>query len=511
MINNKYNVSVIVPVYNASNYLDDCIKSIINQTYGFKKIELVLVNDGSIDNSLEICKKYASKYNNIKIIDKENSGVSDTRNTGFKESTGKYIMFLDSDDLINKHSIKCLTHLLDKNSDYGFAISRVRMFEKTNNWHYMDYRFKDGKNYVDIDKDITYSQYHSTGILLRRSIIEDIKFDGNIKYGEDMKFMTQVLLKSNLFGKDKKSILYYRKRNTDDSAVQRQQNDRSYYITTLDKSFNFIFDEVQKKYGCITKYFQYYILNSLVERFDIEYNDVLNEKDFKKYISMFKSFISKMDDDVIMMQRRVGLNVKYYLLKLKHGDKYKIDVEYKNQKVYFNDKKYDFKVSEFVKILKIENNENKLRFYISMNDYLFNDKINTYVNGNKINMKKSSNKELKQFKYRDIEFKTYYEDKVYMFDIDLDNDKVIQFKIDNKSIPYSLYKDFSFFNYNKRYLRVKNKLIYFSKYNIVIDNKLAILKSSIYKGINILSLIRRSDYYTISVNNGKPKKVLKKI
>ena len=113
----KYNVSIIVPVYNTEDYLDDCIKSIINQSYGFENIELVLVNDGSKDRSLEICNKYKEKYSNIKVITKENSGVSDTRNLGFKESTGKYIMFLDADDLINKDSIKYLSKFLDENKN----------------------------------------------------------------------------------------------------------------------------------------------------------------------------------------------------------------------------------------------------------------------------------------------------------------------------------------------------------------------------------------------------------
>ena len=205
----KYKVSIIVPVYNASDYLDDCILSVINQSYGFKNIELVLVNDGSKDNSLEICRNYASKYENIKVIDKVNSGVSETRNLGFKESTGNYIMFLDSDDLISKDSIKYLSRFLDSNGNVDFVISRVRMFEKINKWHYMDYRFKDDNKFIDINRDITYCQYHSTGILLRRSIINDISFDKNIKYGEDMKYMTQVLLKNGVFGKEKRSILIF--------------------------------------------------------------------------------------------------------------------------------------------------------------------------------------------------------------------------------------------------------------------------------------------------------------
>ena len=75
---NKFRVSVIVPVYNASEYLDDCIKSVINQSYGFKNIELILVNDGSKDNSLDICNSYASKYDNILVINNRRRHIGNT-------------------------------------------------------------------------------------------------------------------------------------------------------------------------------------------------------------------------------------------------------------------------------------------------------------------------------------------------------------------------------------------------------------------------------------------------
>lgn len=92
-------VSIIVPVYNASDNISRCIDSILKQDY--KDYELLLINDGSSDNSLEVINKY-SKYKNIKILNQDNHGVSYTRNRGIKESCGKYIMFIDNDDFIDK-------------------------------------------------------------------------------------------------------------------------------------------------------------------------------------------------------------------------------------------------------------------------------------------------------------------------------------------------------------------------------------------------------------------------
>lgn len=91
-------VSIIIPVYNAEKTVDRCINSILNQTY--KDFELLLLNDGSTDASGMICDSYAKKDTRIRVIHKENSGVSDTRNQGIAMAKGEYIQFLDSDDWV---------------------------------------------------------------------------------------------------------------------------------------------------------------------------------------------------------------------------------------------------------------------------------------------------------------------------------------------------------------------------------------------------------------------------
>ena len=99
-------VSVVVPIYNAGKKLDKCIKSILNQT--FKDFELILVNDGSTDNSIKICRKYELRDSRVKVIDKENEGSIATRNLGIKKSIGNYITFVDADDYISLDAIEKL-------------------------------------------------------------------------------------------------------------------------------------------------------------------------------------------------------------------------------------------------------------------------------------------------------------------------------------------------------------------------------------------------------------------
>lgn len=102
----SFYVSIVIPIYNVKNYLDECIDSVIKQ-YS-KEMEIILVNDGSTDGSNVICDNYKQKYVNLNVIHKENGGLSDARNTGIKTAQGKYILFIDGDDFIENGSIEKL-------------------------------------------------------------------------------------------------------------------------------------------------------------------------------------------------------------------------------------------------------------------------------------------------------------------------------------------------------------------------------------------------------------------
>lgn len=107
-------VSIIVPMYNCSLYIDKCICSLINQTY--KNLEIILVNDGSTDNSLEKIEEYQKQDNRIKVITQNNKGVSSSRNTGIKNATGEYITFVDSDDYLDNNVIELLLKNIEKDT-----------------------------------------------------------------------------------------------------------------------------------------------------------------------------------------------------------------------------------------------------------------------------------------------------------------------------------------------------------------------------------------------------------
>ena len=112
-------ISIVVPVYNVEKYIHKCMQSILCQSYN--KIEVILVNDGSTDKSGEICDEYQKMDSRVKVIHKENGGLSDARNAGIKNANGKYIMFVDSDDYVSEKIVEYLYNML-KQYDAEIAI-----------------------------------------------------------------------------------------------------------------------------------------------------------------------------------------------------------------------------------------------------------------------------------------------------------------------------------------------------------------------------------------------------
>lgn len=184
-------VSIIVPVYNVEKYLDKCLDSIINQTY--KNLEIILINDGSTDNSSEICEKYAKIDNRIIVVNNINKGVSYARNCGIKLSTGKYILFVDSDDTVD---INYVYYLLceNKNDKYDIIYCGIKDIFKYKKKYIIKDRLirKDGltgelrKDYyflIDILR-VPFVKLYKSEIIKKYNIF----FSENISSGEDQIF-----------------------------------------------------------------------------------------------------------------------------------------------------------------------------------------------------------------------------------------------------------------------------------------------------------------------------------
>ena len=198
----KAKISVIVPVYNVEYYLVRCIESILNQS--FKDFELILVNDGSTDDSLNICKKYADIDRRIKLITQPNKGLSAARNTGLKSANGSYICFVDSDDFVEKDYLFLLLSNIEK---YKSDISMCEYYLTDDmGKKYSVERFNEPSDVSVLSGKETFTYFYKDkyvpNVVAWNKIYRKYLFD-NIKYNEGYYFEDE-LIALPLFYKAKK-------------------------------------------------------------------------------------------------------------------------------------------------------------------------------------------------------------------------------------------------------------------------------------------------------------------
>lgn len=183
-------ISVIIPVYNSEKYLEECLDSILNQNYN--NMEVILVNDGSIDSSEAICKTYAKKDKRIKLINKKNGGVSSARNQGLVECTGDYIMFMDSDDLLHQNALKNIGKNIGDNDTLVFGYTRkYKHKEKTSLCNY-NLKIEDIEEKIINDDCVggyLWNKVFSSNIIKNNKLF----FDEDIYFCEDLVFVLEYI------------------------------------------------------------------------------------------------------------------------------------------------------------------------------------------------------------------------------------------------------------------------------------------------------------------------------
>lgn len=252
-------ISVIVPVYNTSMYLEKCLTSLINQT--LTDIEIICINDGSTDNSLEILEKFAKEDSRIKVLSQENAGLSVTRNNGIKAATGEYIGFVDSDDYVDSSFYeKLYTAAKNNNADLSCAtIIRKRPDTEKYRVHYTE-----EKIYTELkDKLETCSIPKCCYVwnkIYRTELIKDYPFKTGV-YFEDVLWTPEVLKRANKLVSVPEVNYYYmvNKNSIVKTPTPKKQHD-SYvakkYILEFFKENNI---ELTKKQKTLTKSIKYFM------------------------------------------------------------------------------------------------------------------------------------------------------------------------------------------------------------------------------------------------------------
>ena len=201
-------ISIVVPVYNVEKYIERNLESLVNQTY--KNIEIIVVNDGSPDNSQEVIDKFKKKYPKIKSYIKENGGLSDARNYGIAKATGKYIMFVDSDDYVEKNIVEALYNSIKENKS-DIAICDIYDNYETSNRNDI-YKNYIPKSFCDIytDKLQLLNRFCAWNKLFNIELFKDknMRFAKNKIY-EDLRLIPKLYLKANKISYVNKPLYHY--------------------------------------------------------------------------------------------------------------------------------------------------------------------------------------------------------------------------------------------------------------------------------------------------------------
>lgn len=300
----KFKFSVIIPVYNVEDYLREAIDSIVNQNIGFEKnIQLILINDGSEDNSEAVCLEYKEKYpNNIVYLKQENAGVSAARNKGMEYIQGEIVNFIDSDDKWELDCFKRVYQFFKRHKQVDVATATIEFFEAKTGGHILNYRMNAGQRVADLTQE---EEYNSIVVqvatsFFRASAIEDVRFKEGLKFGEDSLFVNTVVLKKMLLGFIPKAKYYYRKRESGTSAVQISKYQPDFFDETLD-DYHFALMELSRKVqGRVVPYIQYVVYYDLAWRFRLDLDETLDEQQRKNFLDKSHQIMQEIDDEVIL-------------------------------------------------------------------------------------------------------------------------------------------------------------------------------------------------------------------
>ena len=175
-------ISVIIPVFNVEKYILNCLNSVINNSY--KNLEIICINDGSTDNSLSILEKISAENPNIIVINKSNTGVSDTRNIGLAKATGKYIAFIDSDDYIHPQYFEILLNGIHNNNADMAICSYKQTHELIEQYKVYDTSEFEQMNFNHLKIPHLLRSF-MWGRLIKKSVLNALEFDQNMRLFED--------------------------------------------------------------------------------------------------------------------------------------------------------------------------------------------------------------------------------------------------------------------------------------------------------------------------------------
>ena len=414
--------SIIMAIYNTGRYLEDSIGSLVNQTINFNKIQIILVNDGSTDETEEICLSYQKKYpTNVVYIKIEHSGVSKARNTGIKFAEGKYINFLDPDDKWDHRAFEYVLLFFKYYKNIDFIAGRLKFFEAKNDYHPLDYKYYTSR-IVNLTKEYSCIHLSASSCFFRNSLIKNKQqFEEGVFSGEDARFVLNLLMSNPLMGLVKEAIYFYRRRADSSSTVQSQKKNVDFYFETIKTVSYYLINRSKALFSLIIPFIQFYIGYDILFRIQSPAFKFLDSDNFYNYCSLIEQLLRMIDDKYILEQKILSNKYKLLALSKKYQRDLRYDIKFQNRSfIYLDNIMINLETQKNIiiwrrldiknKILHLEGKDN---FWMPRDTYSYSCKL-----GNKTFFP--------QYKeYSNYDFITMYgiieKGRIIIFDIPLEN------------------------------------------------------------------------------------------
>ncbi len=374
----KFKFTIIIAAYNSSKWINEAIDSVINQTLDFKEnIQLIIVDDGSTDNTKEIINVYTEKYNeNIKYLYQENKGQASARNYGLEYAEGEFINFLDSDDKLESNACCEVLKFYNQHSDTVDVVSiPLVFFGKDTGDHILNYKFRETQ-LVDLLKKPSFIQLSASSSFIRRTAFKDLRFNENLITSEDALLINQILLDKCKLGVLNSTKYYYRRREDYTSTTDTFKQRKEYYNDQVKYYIKNIMDYSKEKLGYIPEFIQYLSMYTLQWIFEVpEINHILSQNEINELYTLLDTILQDINDNIILEQKNINENLKYHILSLKHHGFNQV-IEAGQEKLKINNITIDTLglKSFWIDIIEVRNNQLYILGYLPS---FFNNKKTT--------------------------------------------------------------------------------------------------------------------------------------